>query len=252
VDHLTFDPVDETAHALYQGVYFKFGSLVGISGSEAWNVNSTTLYVPNYNVSYPETSSWRASTVTAVGWGSWGGIPYISVLSGDYPLFLYENSDPTHYGNKQGDICHYIGETGAGPKGYRMQTYDELSFGACGTVGSFTALLIDDDSNQAWSGGTPAGTGIMPSYTYLIANSNIRIPPSGWRTPWGESLGYTPGRLDDQLGRYAYYRGGSIGNYGGDAWVYINGGYIVASMEGMTSRITCGLPVRCIKKLPGE
>jgi hypothetical protein len=257
-DHLTFDPIDETDHALYQGVYFKFGSLVGISGSEAMNVSTTTMYVPNYNSSNPETSSWRASTITAEGWSTWFGIPYISSLSGlgNHPLFLYENSDPTHYGNKLGDICRYIGDTGAGPKGYRMPTYDEFNVNPddWGAGGTWSFWITDSYANQAWSAGSPSGTGLISYYRYWKANNNIKFPASGWRCSWFSP----PGQLFDELNRYGYYRGSSIGEstegFGiGDAyWSYDewNGFYRV--MEGFMLLVDDGLSVRCIKKLPTE
>jgi hypothetical protein len=262
---LTFDPMGKTEHSLYQGVYFKFGSLVGVSGSEAMNANTTTMYVPDYEELDPEGSGWRASTISAEGWGDWDGIPYIPVISGSYPTYLYDLSDAAHYEEMKGDICRYIGETGAGPKGYRMPYADDFGAGmvnnSAGNIywdlaGTPISLIPGDDGNYAWSGGTPAGTSFLSSfYVYLKANNNVRFPASGGRIPY-DNGGRIKGQSSPYLGNLGWYRGSSI-NGGGDSVFVFEirepyGKIVAVNMSGMVEASVYGIAVRCIKKLSTE
>jgi hypothetical protein len=250
-DRLTFDAMGKTDHALYQGVYFKFGSLVGVSGSEAMDVNTTTMYVPDYNALNQWDSDWHPSTIAAEGWTDWDDIPYITPVSGNYPLFLYERNI-SDFEDMKGDICKYIGDTGAGPSGYRMPTYDEFEtgYGVWDLSGDFPRVIETDEINPVWSEGNPAGTALFDSYFYMTANNNIKFPPSGFRSSW-EDGGRVKGQLGWNpyaLGQMAYYRGGSIGN-GGEVLLYLEGGGVYEkTMDSAHSLATAGCPIRCIKR----
>jgi hypothetical protein len=128
---LTFDgPGASENMQLKQGLFFKWGSLVGISpaltnGSDAYSVD-TPVYTPEYNSGSP---SWNTTTTYA----AWNDIPYVD---DNYPVSPAVNADRTeHYltdnarntaaqwNAKKGDICRYLSENGFGPGGnWRMPT----------------------------------------------------------------------------------------------------------------------------------
>jgi hypothetical protein len=88
---LTFDTADK-GHQGYQGLYFKWGSLVGVSPVGGWVNNETPVY--------------RAGESASTTYSSWGSIPYDQVNSG--PV---SNPNTNTY---KGDVCRYI------HAGYRM------------------------------------------------------------------------------------------------------------------------------------
>jgi hypothetical protein len=68
--YLTFD-TQENGHQGYQGVFFKWGSLVGISpaqagGSDEYLDKTVPIYVPIFNVTTPTSSSWKATNGSAM------------------------------------------------------------------------------------------------------------------------------------------------------------------------------------------
>jgi hypothetical protein len=144
----------------YQGVYFQWGSLVGISpagtdfeiGTNGVS-DGTTIYV------YHD-GQWRATNVaTACSEGytgfsstdvSWSGIPY---KTGTFPtggsastMYYVDNLGST-FSNNAGDICRFIGEHG-GPSGYRMPVVAEL------TASTASISWGTDTDNIGWYKGT--------------------------------------------------------------------------------------------------
>jgi hypothetical protein len=128
--YLTFDGVGETAHQGYQGVFFKWGSLVGISpaGDQAVVVSDVRkVYSPEYNSGSP---TWTVEDI------SLRNVPQVTdVFSGlglD-PSVAYMTDDERNTANdyaywnaKKGDICRYLSENGYGPGGhYRLPTGSE-------------------------------------------------------------------------------------------------------------------------------
>jgi hypothetical protein len=201
-DHLTFDAAGtpKMPNVMYSGVYFKWGSLIGFSPSEQWNTSylqfesDTKLYKPNYNVTYPEQSDWTVYTQTTIGkldYKSLTAMPGTTTGSRN-GTHLYDQSTPANYAETYplGDICRYIGETGAGPKGYLIPTANEfLRQGDWGVSGDFT----DRSSGGSWAAGVPNGRGTVPGTPrqYLMANTNVVLPAVGWRdsTGWLQYVG---------------------------------------------------------------
>ncbi|MDR1526966.1 MAG: hypothetical protein LBS46_04750 [Dysgonamonadaceae bacterium] len=115
----------------YQGVFFKWGSLVGISPSKGNNANwdtdtstGTATYVPSYT--NPLNHSW-----SIVNGGNWSNI--LSLYGMDIQSntgfgadFFESYSD---YANRKGDICRYLSHIDAVSGDYRMPTYNELRYG---------------------------------------------------------------------------------------------------------------------------
>jgi hypothetical protein len=113
----------------YQGVYFKFGSLVGIApvGSKT----GATVYVPTY-VPFPGdtlSSTWSGSDTISSGFTNYEGIPYVStglVSPGDRSNRYVSNLGISLVDEKKGDICLYLEHTGAAPPRPRAELHWRL------------------------------------------------------------------------------------------------------------------------------
>jgi hypothetical protein len=158
---LTFD-TNENGHQGYQGVYFKWGSLVGISpaqagGSDDYIGQDIPLYVPV--VEYPlENSSWEMTSSVAKGWTDWGlntardeDIPYMDPdnyeggnygRTNEYAMDAVRNEYAV-YKNYRGDICQYLStKTGVVAGDWRLPTSEELGPQATGTVGTYWSAEV--------------------------------------------------------------------------------------------------------------
>jgi hypothetical protein len=259
--YLTFDTADE-GHQGYQGVFFKWGSLVGLSpaqtnGSDAFS-GATAVYIPTYNSSDPEASTWVRSTshsyqggtywnVTTVGVAENdpGHIPYIDGTYGATgATFLSDpaQNTPAMYAGKRGDICRYLSSGSTGTHvvrgSYRSPKFADFGTTTDWTTGAAwqeeTANLKDDGTSiMADRLATPNGGAYGEK---MNAKGGLILPGSGRRnTGGGRSL--TAG---------GYYWAASIAVYGKNAYNVIIG----------SSSITLGYtynensyaqPVRCIK-----
>jgi hypothetical protein len=191
---LTFDGVGVTTHQSYQGVMFKWGSLVGISPVGESGVRTTVtprVYVPEFN-------SGSNSTWTAINdYSSSREIPYISDgFSGTYldPTATYLIDDERNTANnyvywnaQKGDICRYISENGYGPGGnYRLPTAYELGV----NVGTSTAVHFSYGTN-GWTKVGATWTGNMSvaetyadggfSISWGASHEGVFFPASGNR-----------------------------------------------------------------------
>jgi hypothetical protein len=158
---LTFAPPHTSAQQTYQGLYFKYGSLVGISPvNETWS--SRPIYAPNSSGGWdgPVTSRYASFAVvpritlpnSAVSWDD----PW---LSGD------ENNTSALTGALKGDICRYISDNDPSisgdwrmPTTWEMQgyTYTEYS----GTVAWISSSLPNE---VGWIRGDGAGGSTWPT-----------------------------------------------------------------------------------------
>jgi hypothetical protein len=83
---MTFDK-EENGHQGYQGLFFKWGSLVGISPVGAWANNSTPIY--KAGESAPTTaSSWASILSESLGRGIAVSAPDVSTLKGDICTYI--------------------------------------------------------------------------------------------------------------------------------------------------------------------
>ncbi|MDR1882152.1 MAG: hypothetical protein LBR26_05145 [Prevotella sp.] len=179
---LTFD--EETTNRNYQGVFFKWGSLVGIdpSGSSSSNMawsTSKTVYIPN-----AATGAWTSSYAgTGNTYNTWDNIPYadntvVGNIGDETRASLYEVHDPA---NLVGDICRYLTDTGRAPGSpgtkWRMPTSEEfgentdyIKSGTFITSGSYTVYQSDATGRYSNSD--------APGYT---KNNNPWFPAAGYR-----------------------------------------------------------------------
>jgi hypothetical protein len=207
---LTFDAAGTTTNQNYQGVFFQWGSLVGISpartsSSVSFAAGSTPIYVPTYNSTTPSSSSWTATNATAKGW-TWTTIPYVSTSPSTFDrtssyLNDADRNTTAMWTAYKGDICLYLGATGAAPSGYRLPHSEEFG-STSGNWSESTAISgwlrvggatwtsnnsqQDGYSNGRYNGLTTGGsfkTGtIFPASGYRVFNSGA--------ISWTGYLGY--------------------------------------------------------------
>jgi hypothetical protein len=104
---LTFEPHGYTGEkSFYQGLYFKWGSLVGISGKNGLLTTSGMLYYPT------DDNNCTAITLSASSYSNFSGIPRLAIPStgggttSNY-VTTYNGGVP-NYVNRWGDICRWI------------------------------------------------------------------------------------------------------------------------------------------------
>ncbi|MDR2805877.1 MAG: hypothetical protein LBB85_09645 [Dysgonamonadaceae bacterium] len=270
---LTFEPAGYTGPACYyQGVQFKWGSLVGVSPVDAmYDPNRTTIYVPNYVSSNPTASSWSSCTAASKGWiGGWRDnsniIPYMnnahtSISRDDSYLIDADRNTDAVYLKYKGDICQYISKTtqNSALKNYRLplssefggwkdSTYNWATQSAA--IGWYKGRDDKNTQNALFQGVTVSdatgkdvldfnsGAGFA---TYLKAV----FPASGFRVGDPQST-VAPGTLSD-VGTYGTYWSGSAYYIGADLYAYVLYYYISSVRTGVGSSRQNGRPVRCIK-----
>jgi hypothetical protein len=137
--HLTFAPTSDNTKQGYQGVFFKWGSLIGISPALTAGAGSGGTYfstdMPIYVPDVSTHTSWSVGKVTdyALG-GSGADDTYDEIPYTDPPgyidrtiNYLYGISDAASYSTYKGDICRYLTDYGYAPPGnWRMPTDNEL------------------------------------------------------------------------------------------------------------------------------
>jgi hypothetical protein len=108
---LTFAPPYTTDKQNYQGVYFKWGSLVGISPVTASPFTARVVYAPNGSGGWEDPATFHYSAIT--------GIPAIDVPTETGSQYMGniawlssdENNTSAITGQLKGDICRYLSET---------------------------------------------------------------------------------------------------------------------------------------------
>jgi hypothetical protein len=225
--YLTFDAPGSGSVA--QGVFFKWGSLIGISaGAEGvYGYDSSTNPYPDPDFNFADygpntTLYYPGGGTTTAQYMPWSDIPSReneSIPSGtNLESYLSDDernaiSAGTGWDVYKGDICRYISENGNGPEGwtymYRMPTRAEMgekSSYAYGDADGWTKTSGTSWSYSSTYGGltSPDGTTGMPIY---VSNSGVNFPISGLRTGGYAGTGsvYDPGALQEI-------------NYGGYYW----------------------------------
>lgn len=224
----TFDDIGVTIHEHYQGVFFRWGSLMGIS---------------------PKAVSGSTYTVMTMTGGvhsdayTWAQIPYISNYDPTRPdgkqdrdrAYLYVHHDPSA---GVGDICRYISEKSPAPPGgrkWRMPTAKEL-----GSLPEYTTRIpstggfIYSANESNYAGDFPIASGRRYSKTGV--RGTPFFPASGYRDSEGNGASTNVG--------YEGYAWTSSGFTGSGYSLWISG----SSPNPNTSISTSSacLPVRCV------
>jgi hypothetical protein len=229
---LTFDLHGNKENQGYQGVYFRFGSLMGISGILVTGgfATTTAVYIPGTG----ETSGY-----------AWANIPHTSSgsIGADDPVAL------------TGDICRYLGTIDSNLDGYRLPTWNEFGTAAANvTVGWDATNPTTVPVNGGWVGGfTTTGWPTMNNtkgvangksdliklgYGYIknLTMDEACIPCSGWRRDTNGELNLVCQGGYAWSGSVASNGEGALFNYGS-----------TGMMLGRPLPRTYGFPVRCVK-----
>jgi uncharacterized protein (TIGR02145 family) len=192
---LTFDGAGTTTNQYRQGVYFKWGSLVGISpaqtpaGTDVWT-GDVIVYVPTFSQTSVSWYNGKASGSTPA-YSIYGNIPYedsqyFSYNATDNKLYYSDHETMAFWWGQQrrGDICQFLGEIGAAPRGYRMPRSDEFAAASPAWTKGGTSTTKNDLGNAQ---GT---TAIPSSYAWARkGSSNSLFPAAGLRKSNGELTG---------------------------------------------------------------
>jgi uncharacterized protein (TIGR02145 family) len=116
--HLTFADSNDDSKKYYQGVFFQWGSLTGISPIGNYSTSTIT---------YP-----LAGEAVTTSPATWAEIPYVDTDPGTYERTAKYLTEVVHSDasitNGKGDICKYLTDMGYAPKGkrWRMPTSAEF------------------------------------------------------------------------------------------------------------------------------
>jgi uncharacterized protein (TIGR02145 family) len=192
---LTFDGAGSTSKQYYQGVFFKWGSLVGISpaaqGSgtdkRTWSGAETIYRTTAYNGSATgggTKPTWKSSVAASTVYDSYKAIPYESdeftTYGASQDHLNYSASTKTaKWSAYKGDICRYLGEIGAAPSGYRMPTSSEFA--------AQTWSVGGKSFNPDYPFGTADGQKDFSEKGYARNSAVLRLPAAGYRS--GGTLG---------------------------------------------------------------
>lgn len=245
---MMFDKYLTRTHEYYGGLFFRWGSLVGISPLGAWGT-TTPVYVPSG-------SGWTPSTANAQGYNGWANepsslaagkieIPYMDETRGSVDMTAPAQNSSTMWANLRGDICQYIGSKDATLSGYRMPIRGE--FGSAGD--SFDkegwTLANNDASGTAHNA---YGTGNFSSKlraTNSIINGGIIFSGSGYRHRASGSVGYA-----GNLGCYWSASPGSNANaacaFRFEGTVFAGGIANTVTPQLLTIQRSYAIPVRCV------
>jgi hypothetical protein len=266
---LTFDEYypdgDDAPHRGYQGVFFKWGSLVGTTPVGTF---SNALYVPVVK-SDLNTSTWKATTGAQTStdtdidasvrkaYSTWGNIPYMDggyTYSGSEWTNAYmmapERNNYDTYKLLRGDICQYLStKTGAVSGDYRLPRISEYLTAASSGMNFSTPIAggwikgPSDNFKQNNGAGYADGTADFTStanavnkilgYFINITMGNVTLPASGYRT--GGSMA--------AVGEVGYYWTSSAKGNSGGHYTDFKSNLVQVSYN--TSR-TYGFPVRCV------
>jgi uncharacterized protein (TIGR02145 family) len=223
---LTFAPYSEDPatdypdERYYQGVYFQWGSLVGISPVGNYTTQNTVHYRPVI-----ADRTWEKVTV-GTAWStipSYFGEVFSSEISGKAAYSLTVKEDFAKY---KGDICNYINSS------YRMPTMSELE----NFAGSYIKFTASDVTNIDASDDAKAGKYLFNSNNYATIGGLV-FPASGYRlTDYGTS---------ENVGKSGRYWSGSSYDNDKNAFnLHFKGGENSATTSNASRRY--GGSVRCV------
>jgi hypothetical protein len=274
--YLTFDPYLATpengpgTNKNYQGVYFRFGSLIGISPVGDWSANATTgtpIYVPYYgdgtNPKWVESKAGKTNDdvsgitgATAHPAWTWPSddanpIPYVSENDGSSSrdaTWVKDNYGSSSWSAYKGDICQYISTTqdirnsSNEREYYRLPTSNE--FGRPNETNNPTIVWSTSSTpidgwlkvGSSWSATSNDATGkctdIVTGGKYGYTGNFF--PASGYRRGGYGSMDFT--------GSFGLYWSGSVLSSNGYCLDLHSSDVLLASAGGRTN----GFAVRCV------
>jgi hypothetical protein len=239
-ERLTFDDVDVKTNEHYQGVLFKWGSLIGISPVGSWNGNSTPIYAPGPGGDYIQSTAMLllgSGSVDAITSGSIENIASIAnvtdLRTSGYLSFL--NLDQANLTAFKGDVCAYLSGRPGVPAGYwRMPTSAEFD---CPTPFNSPGDYEIVNPFNFLNSGNADGTHYVPNGYHLTyaPGKKAFFPASGYRMNTG---------VISVFGYQGFYWSASPNNWDGHN-LFFDGTEV---RPNDVANRTHSLPVRCVKK----
>jgi hypothetical protein len=242
---LTFDPPYEMKNALAQGVFFRWGSLVGISpaltnGSETWS-GDEIIYVPTYSITGDVASvTWyadRASAYTQADYSLFNNIPYeddTSLPSGSNVNSLdYASGAEAKWMAQKGDICRFVAlHSSHSGTPYYMPTLDQFGTYTYGTTPDYAEILSSENLEFNSLGNAQGTANLIDGSLFYIYKQSAALPAPGMRDINGELK---------IVGFSSYYWSSSIGNIPNTTLSFsLQGGYYNDDPK-------YAQPIRCIR-----
>ncbi|MDR1881208.1 MAG: hypothetical protein LBR26_00300, partial [Prevotella sp.] len=265
----TYNPTNAIGYEGYQGVFFKWGSLIGIdpmrgNANAAWTNgtgNTNKVYVPTYNSATPTSSGWQIITAgTSSTYYTWGNIPYADAsIIGNETLparaRLYEITTPANIANHRGDICRYLTETGAAPGAasgtkWRMPVANEFS-------GTTTDYPIKPSTNTSWPdytgsfAGNAYGTWTVVNASSIVVGRRKTNEPAGTYQPFFPAGGRrcpSPHELGN-VGTDGYSFSSSPRSSTSAYRTWLLSGNVNSDFNSDLHSRPCAFSVRCVKEL---
>jgi hypothetical protein len=269
VGSLTFSENDPSKSD-YQGLYFKWGSLIGVAAGAINDTfdEDTYLYIPDlttgpsegkyYKVKVEEVNTSDVQAVKAFfdnaasGWtgtnsgNDWGRIPYAddeftSAQEDRNKSPLTDASDQTYYESYKGDICKFLSDkkenNGSGlTRNWVMPVSNNFGLEGDYTISNTWNNMVNSDATAPENGAS-----VIPSayYTYILASGEtVTFPASGHRSHSIGSLG--------EVGRYGYYWSSSSVSDASHAYsLYFSNTYVYSAYDDYYR--TLGQSVRCVR-----
>jgi hypothetical protein len=279
VGSLTFAKSDQTKSG-YQGLYFKWGSLIGVSPIGTFDAN-TCFYIPDretgkyYKVMRSEITATYDDGVSAISRAvrdyvsiyspitSWNDIPYVKGDRADDPEQIaplsgteadkradrrLTDKSADLYAFYKGDICKFLSDTkvrnGSGlTKKWVMPTSDKWKAGSMGAYGS-EAMYKKTKSN--WSSTAEpfeplnAVDGTGKNPTALMTYT-LDTDEEVIFPAAGDRNGGTLG----DVGIFGYYWSSSVGTAANAYYLSFNYGNV---LPGSSDSRAAGFPVRCVQE----
>ncbi|MDR1742539.1 MAG: hypothetical protein LBR48_01810 [Dysgonamonadaceae bacterium] len=250
-----------------QGVFFKWGSLVGIApsctgsfmyaspvfsaGTAGSPSTGTPLYIPDGSGGWIQTNAASLSVNDPDGnpcTPDWNGIPFANpagAVADRESTYLYDMPEE-NYALYMGDICKYLTQTGAAPPGnWRMPR--SIDFGPSTDDSSWGGTELRDGWRRVGDSQWLVYSNIQQydypngQYTGLV-NGGV-FGPSAWFFP-AAGFRNTNGRLE-LTGVDGRYWSASVGSGDGASLLNITGDYLDVDHD--DNRKT-GSTVRCVRK----
>jgi hypothetical protein len=238
------DRPDTVLQNRYQGLYFKFGSLIGISPMNPWNAAATPLYLPKAGSGSSQTTA-DASHDDVSGWtgNDYTSIPYAranpAVTGNRNDRFVIDMPDSSAY--MKGDICRYLQTLDHAPdppggKSWRLPT--SIEFTSASTFSWNITSVVNGwkKVDGAWSPQLSTkedGTFQMDTWGGKFGVTANFFPPAGNRNGSGELT---------NSGTSGTYWGGSVNS----ATAGFAFRYIPATVSLPSSNYHSGNAVRCV------
>ena len=231
---LTFDTETTIVNNKKQGVFFRWGSLIGISPNganlEGYNA-SVQLYIPPSGGTLNNSSLWTGTTTGSSI--TWANIPYVDI--GDATINLNDASQNTaaNYAAYKGDICQYLSEKGFVSGNWRMPTkgeFDTMAVSPTDLLPGWGLLTVSNDET-----GKSGLTSIDPGVSFTVTSTVVGFPASGYRS--------TTGWLGDVGQDGCYWSSSAISATDGFYLHFTSGGVSPAYSYARHN----GLSVRCVR-----